>query len=996
MKIHFQGFTSGELTPLLGQRFGVEKVATGCRLLRNFILDTRGPVFRRPGMEWMGGAASDDAASPSRLVAFNFSTSTSFILELHPGGLRVWSNGVRVPLAAPVPWPYSPAECRELQTAQVNDTMYLAHPSHPPRQLVRYEDNDWRLTECEWVWPALRNANTGSVTLSAAATTGTGVPLTASATLFGAAHVGSIWQIAHRRERASVEIVGEATVRASAVLSLTAQPAAGEQVSGGGVVYRFVTGTAVVAYDVERGADSTEARQNFLAAMNGTGGGPGTAANPLLTASDIGALAGGTFASAVLTITNQPSVGVTVAVGGVPVAAVTGSPGAGQFQIGATKEDTLDNIIAALNPLIVATAACSPRVGNQATCRAATAGTASNSIGVTESSTRLSWSSATLMGGVDASTERIKVTARAYGLAGNGIALAETLAAGSWSAATTSGGVSAAAGKWDGSEERVTDGLRVTGKAAVYTYGSWTATLYLERWNAATAAWDVLRSWTVNKDRNVNETVDVDGDETLRLRVSIGSHQTSTQETRFLLEALDARIYGLVKITSVTSATAATCDVLSTLHSTAATTDWTEGAWSAARGYPRAIALHGGRLWLAGTRAQPQTMWGSVANDYLDWRRSSDDDGSVAFAPASGNGNEIQWMTSQGKTLLIGTAGDEWTLGAAGGIVTPTDYQFERQSAYGSAALPAQLVGEVAVFVQRGGRKLRRIAPRSDSDAWTAADLTVLAEHATGGGIVQTAFSSNPNAILWAVTTEGVLVGMTYEQEQNVFGWHVHETDGLIESVAVIYGAGADEVWLAVRHGATRGIERLSLRAMARDWSEPSRLIYADSARIREYPAPTDTVDGLEHLEGCQVAILADGADAGSATVSGGTVRVSTFARVFVVGLPFTSSLQPMRIDVPMQDGTAQARRWRVARVGVALHSSLGGTVAAGPTMPQERLNMRTAGQAMDAPPPLFTGTLDSAVTSRTDDGLDVIVRQSAPLPLNVAAIIATLDVYGD
>lgn len=995
MKLHLQGFPSGELTPLLGQRFAVEKVATGCRLLRNFLLDTRGPVFRRPGMEWMGGAASSSTAS--RLLPFNFSTGTAFILELHPAGLRVWNDGAPVSLTVPVAWPYSVSECRELQAAQVNDTLYIAHPSHPPRQLVRYADNDWRLTECAWVWPALRDGNVDAVTIAASATTGAGVNLTASAPLFTAGHVGSFWQIAHRRDRASVEIVGEATVRASAVLSLTAQPAAGEQVSAGGVVYRFISGTAAAAYEVERGADSAAARANFIAAGNGTGGGPGTAANPLLSFADIGSLPGGTYATAVLTISANLSVGAQVIVDGITVTGVAGSPAAGQFQIGASKEATLDNIIVAVNAA-VSTAQTQPRVGNQSTCRAVAVGTAGNAIAVDRNNTsgRLQWSTATLTGGVDASTDRIKATAKAYGLAGNGLALAETLTAGSWSASATSGGISAPVGKWDGSEERVTDGLRVTGKAAVYTYGSWTATLYLEQWNTATAAWDVLRSWTVNKDRNISETVDVDGDETLRLRVSTGNHQTSTQETRFLLEAPDARIYGLVKITSVASETAATCDIVSTLHSTAATTDWTEGAWSAARGYPRAIALHGGRLWLAGTRAQPQTMWGSVINDFLDWRRSSDDDGSVAFAPASGNGNEIQWMTSQGKTLLIGTAGDEWTLGAAGGIVTPTDYQFERQSAYGSASLPAQLVGEVAVFVQRGGRKLRRIAPRSDSDAWTAADLTVLAEHVTGSGIVQTAFSSNPNAILWAVTTDGVLVGMTYEQEQNVFGWHVHETDGFVESVAVIYGSGADEVWLAVRRGASRGIERLSLRAMARDWSEPSRLIYADSARLREYPTPTDTVDGLEHLEGKQVAILADGADAGAATVSGGVVRVATPARVFVVGLPFTSSLQPMRIDVPMQDGTSQARRWRVSRVGVALHSSLGGTVAAGPTMPQEKLNMRTAGQAMDAPPPLFTGTLETPVESRTGDGLDVIVRQSAPLPLNVAAIIATLDVYGD
>lgn len=995
MKLHLQGFTSGVLSPLLGQRFGVEKVASGCRKMRNFIPDTRGPVFRRPGMEWMGAAVSDGTAS--RLLPFNFSTGTAFILELHPAGLRVWKDGAPVVLSAPVAWPYSVSECQELQAAQVNDTVYLAHYAHPPRQLVRFADNDWRLSECQWVWPALRDVNVDTVTIAASATTGSGVNLTASAPLFTAGHVGSFWQIAHRRDRAAVEIVGEATVRASAVLSLTAQPAAGEQVSAGGIVYRFVSGTAAAAYEVERGADSAAARANFIAAGNGTGGGPGTAANPLLSFSDLGSLPGGTYATAVLTISANLSVGAQVIVDGITVTGVAGSPAAGQFQIGASKEATLDNIIVAVNAA-VSTAQMQPRVGNQSTCRAVAVGTAGNVITVDRDNTsgRLQWSTATLTGGVDASTDRIKATAKAYGLAGNGLTLAETLANGSWSAAATSGGISAPAGKWDGSEERTTETLRVVGKVAVYTYGAWTATLYLEQWNAATSTWDVLRSWTVNKDRNIAETVDVDGDVMLRLRVSTGSHATSTQETRFLLEAPDARIYGLVKITSVASSTAATCEVLSPLHSLDATTDWAEGAWSAARGYPRAIALHGGRLWLAGTDAQPQTMWGSVVNDFLDWRRSSDDDGSVAFAPASGDGNEVQWMCSQGRALLIGTAGDEWTLTAAGGIVTPTDYQFERQSRYGSAYLPAQMVGEVAVFVQRGGRKLRKISPRGDADAWSATDLTVLAEHVTGEGVIQTAFSSNPHSILWAVTAGGALIGMTFEQEQNVFAWHTHDTDGQVESVAVVYGASADEVWLTVRRGTKRTVERLDVRVMARDWTNPARLIFSDSARIREYPDKVTVVDGLEHLEGRQVCILADGADAAIATVSGGVVTSGTAARVFVIGLPFTSELQPMRIDVPMQDGTAQARGWRLSRVGLALISSLGGTVAAGEGMRQERLNMRQTGQPMDAPPPLFTGEMEVPVESRTGGGLDVILRQSAPLPLNVAAIIPTIDVYGN
>ena len=47
-KLH-ASFNAGELSPLMDSRVNVEKYEAGCRKLRNFILHTHGPVFRRPG-----------------------------------------------------------------------------------------------------------------------------------------------------------------------------------------------------------------------------------------------------------------------------------------------------------------------------------------------------------------------------------------------------------------------------------------------------------------------------------------------------------------------------------------------------------------------------------------------------------------------------------------------------------------------------------------------------------------------------------------------------------------------------------------------------------------------------------------------------------------------------------------------------------------------------------------------------------------------------------
>src|SRR6476659_9996110 len=96
MSIHklASSFNAGELSPLMDSRVNVEKYEAGCRKLRNFILHTHGPVFRRPGMEYLGEQASPDVAS--RFIEFNFSVSTTFMIEMAMGQFRFWSNGLLV------------------------------------------------------------------------------------------------------------------------------------------------------------------------------------------------------------------------------------------------------------------------------------------------------------------------------------------------------------------------------------------------------------------------------------------------------------------------------------------------------------------------------------------------------------------------------------------------------------------------------------------------------------------------------------------------------------------------------------------------------------------------------------------------------------------------------------------------------------------------------------------------------------------------------------
>jgi hypothetical protein len=331
---------------------------------------------------------------------------------------------------------------------------------------------------------------------------------------------------------------------------------------------------------------------------------------------------------------------------------------------------------------------------------------------------------------------------------------------------------------------------------------------------------EVVREFDSNGDRNIITS----GTESERagLKIYVKAY-TSNTNARANLTIGNFTIGGQVKILTVASnGLSATADVEEWLGDDArnnrTTKLWYEAAFSNVRGFPRAVALHEQRLCLAGMAADPAGIWGSKIDDFENFALGPRADDAVHFILAASEGNRINWMYSQSE-LLVGTSGDEWTLGSADSAqsLSATNVQARRQSAYGSKYMNAALVNDVLLFVQRNGRKVRELVYELNKDGWVAPDLTLLAEHITATEIVEIAYQQQPDAILWCVRGDGVLLGMTYERDQKVVGWHRHITDGTVESVAVIYGIGTeDEVWVAVNRvvdGAIkRFIERFKLR----------------------------------------------------------------------------------------------------------------------------------------------------------------------------------------
>lgn len=539
--------------------------------------------------------------------------------------------------------------------------------------------------------------------------------------------------------------------------------------------------------------------------------------------------------------------------------------------------------------------------------------------------------------------------------------------------------------------------IEVLGSFNLTTYGTWVGTLTIQREDAA-GNWEDVKTFSSATARNIVYEATQPTPANLRLSYTATSGGSSTPTA--VLEVDDSRVYGLARITSVgysASLPVVDCVVESALYDTSETTDWALEAWAPYSGYPRSVTFHEQRLWFGGTDLEPNTFWASRVDSFLDFRRGVFDADSLSFTLAATEGSAIQSMLSH-DALVLFTQTEEWTATTSENTaITPSNIFVRRQSRFGSASRQAIVAANNILFLQRGSRKLRNFVYSAQEAGGSSDDLSLLAEHITLGGIRQFAFQQQPDPVVWCVTNTGVLLSMTYEAPQNVTAWARHTTAGTVESVAVIYGdgTGSDEVWVSVSRAGGRTVERIDPDATAKlESGSLSTMVYVDGAVLVRESSPITRVQGLAHLEGEEVQVLADGLVLTPRTVSGGEIDLDTPASNVTVGLAYTSLLQPSKIELQLDDGTAQDRVFNVDEMSLNLWKSKPFEYADFPDAPEDGW---FDAQTTEADSELFTGQLDQIKNEgRYGQNVNVAVRQRYPLPLNLLAIVARFSVTKD
>ena len=141
-------FTTGELDPLLRARIDLKSYENALETAQNVFCQPQGGITRRSGTRYINSlpnAGSDSAANGVRLVAFEFSTSDSYMLCFTHNRMYVYKAGVLITNINGTGNPYLSTSGVSLTSARLNemcwtqsaDTLIITHEDINPVKIVR-------------------------------------------------------------------------------------------------------------------------------------------------------------------------------------------------------------------------------------------------------------------------------------------------------------------------------------------------------------------------------------------------------------------------------------------------------------------------------------------------------------------------------------------------------------------------------------------------------------------------------------------------------------------------------------------------------------------------------------------------------------------------------------------------------------------------------------------------------------------------------------------
>ena len=396
--------------------------------------------------------------------------------------------------------------------------------------------------------------------------------------------------------------------------------------------------------------------------------------------------------------------------------------------------------------------------------------------------------------------------------------------------------------------------------------------------------------------------------------------------------------------------------------------------------FPGATSYYEGRRIFGGSKLLPQDVFMSASGTEADMSYSipTIDSDRIYFRIAAREQSRVRHIIPLAQLMLLSDSTEYQVTPANDDILTPSSVSVRPQSFVGANSAPPALVNNTVVFAASRGGHVRELGYNASVLGYMTGDLSIRASHLFDGHTIKDmSYQKSPLPIVWCVSSSGKLLGLTYVPEEKVGAWHQHTTtDGTFESVVSVPEGDEDVVYVIVKRGSNRYVERLS--DTYRGGTENISDAYFVDSGVTYSGTATTTINGLGHLEGKSVAYLADGLP-GTGTVTSGALTLSKAAAKVHVGLPMTSQIKTLPMTMLGADAFGTGRTKNITRVWARLFESA--AFEAGPTASSMRSSLTPAAGS------LLSDFVEVTLPSSWNDEGQIVIQQSNPLPLTIAGM---------
>lgn len=400
-----------------------------------------------------------------------------------------------------------------------------------------------------------------------------------------------------------------------------------------------------------------------------------------------------------------------------------------------------------------------------------------------------------------------------------------------------------------------------------------------------------------------------------------------------------------------------------------------ENVWNSInRGWPVSCTFHESRLWFGGSLSRPATLWGSRVNDFFNFGPGKGrDDESIEVTLDTDQVNAIENILSN-RSLQIFTSGAEFFIRES--PVTPENIAVIPQTNLGSKRVRPVTIDGVTLFVQRTGKSINQFVFLEQVQSNQTRSISTLASHLINNPIklsVSRGTDVTDANYVYILNDDGDLTVFNTLIAEDVQGFSTWITTGDIKSVTVVDNRAHFLVERTIGGGQVFYIEK-----------EDDDL-NTDSG-IRSNVGGSNTLTGLDHLNGQTVKVKADGSVQEDEVVSGGQITIDRTATFIEAGLEYLPIIQTMPLALILQNGSNVFLKKKIQRVGINMFES-NGVIVNG-----QRIADRTIGLDQFDPPIPQTGEfrvsllgydLDVSITITQDTPMDMTI-------LNIGMEVAT------